>query len=56
VNIGSKEVVESLFLVADVGLGLDCLHKGASARQVIIPLQQRAESEGEGERKKERMG
>jgi hypothetical protein len=28
VNVGSKEVLDSLFLVACVSLGMDCLHRG----------------------------
>jgi len=45
VNVGSKEVVDSLFLFACMDLGRDYSHKRGSARQVIMQLQERAESE-----------
>jgi hypothetical protein len=45
VNVSRKEVVDSLFLVAVMGMEMDCLHKTAFVLIEITPLQERAESE-----------
>ena len=47
-KVSSKQVVDGLFLVAFIGLGmgcLGCLHKRRFAVTVITQLQERAESE-----------
>ncbi len=44
-NVGSKQVVESLSYLAFVGLGVYCLHNGAFMLKEITPLQERVESE-----------
>lgn len=42
VNVGSKEVIDGLFLVASVGM--DCLHNRRFVATTITQLQERAES------------
>jgi hypothetical protein len=45
-NVGSKEVVDGLFPVAHVSVGMDCLHKPVHfALTMITQLQERTESE-----------
>jgi len=43
VHVGSKEIAECLFLVAGIGLRVDCSHKSLSLTG-ITQLQERAES------------
>jgi hypothetical protein len=52
VNVGSKELLEGLFLLACTDLGVYCLHERCFVYMVITQLQKRAESE----RKKEERG
>jgi hypothetical protein len=49
VDISSKEVVENLFLVACICIGMDCFYTRGFVLMVITQLQEQAESE----RKKE---